>query len=97
MQAGHYKSIGGHPELRFNEYNVNKQSMKDNEWLSGNISGYRKGLIKKYGIKIVELLEGPHEAKKYTLDQIIEIKNQYRQKLKGLQQERAAWVDWPSR
>lgn len=86
MHAGHYKSIGAHPELRFNEFNVNKQSMKDNAWLSGNIEGYRKGLIEKYGVKVVEWLEGPHEPKKYTLDELKEIQQIYREKKKALTQ-----------
>jgi len=85
MHAGHYKSIGACPELRFDERNCNKQSMKDNSWLSGNIVGYRKGLIDKYGEEVVEFLEGPHEPRKYTLDDIIEIKMKYRRKLKELQ------------
>ena len=86
MHAGHYKSIGAYPELRFNEYNCNKQSMKDNSWLSGNIMGYREGLIKKYGLEVVEWLEGPHEPLNLTLEEIIEIKNKYRKKLKKLQE-----------
>ena len=84
MHAGHYKSIGACPELRFDERNCNKQSMKDNSWLSGNILGYRQGLIEKYGIEVVEDLEGPQEAKNYTLNDIIEIKIRYRTKLKSL-------------
>jgi hypothetical protein len=82
--AGHFKSIGAHPELRFCETNVNVQSMKDNAWLSGNIEGYRKGLLAKYGPETVEWLEGPHKAKHYTLDDIIAIKIKYRKKLKAL-------------
>ena len=84
MHAGHYKSIGANPELRFDERNCNKQSMKDNAWLSGNILGYREGLIAKYGIGTLEWLDGPHEPKKYTLEDIIEIKQLYRAKLKEL-------------
>ena len=82
--AGHYKSIGAFPELRFNEYNVNVQSAKDNAWLSGNIEGYRKGLIEKYGQEIVEYLEGPHLPQKLDLDEIKAITVKYKRKLKEL-------------
>jgi len=84
MHAGHYKSVGAYPELRFCEQNCNKQSMKDNSWLSGNVVGYRQGLIDKYGEDMVIWLEGPHEPKKYSIEEIIEIKELYRAKLKVL-------------
>lgn len=84
MHAGHYRSIGAHPELRFSEINVNLQSMKDNSWLSGNTAGYRRGLIERYGEDVVSVLEGPHEPKHYSLDEIIEIKETYRRRLKEL-------------
>ena len=43
--AGHYLSVGAHPELRFNELNVNKQCAPCNTHLSGNAVRYRVGLI----------------------------------------------------
>ena len=87
MHAGHYKSVGAYPELRFCEQNCNKQSMKDNAWLSGNVVGYRQGLIDKYSEGVVLWLEGPHEPKKYTIDEIIEIKERYKVKLKALSEK----------
>ena len=58
--------------------------MKDNSWLSGNVLGYRQGLIDKYGEGVVLWLEGPHEPKKYTIEEIIEIKARYKAKLTAL-------------
>ena len=87
MHAGHYKSVGAYPELRFCEQNCNKQSMKDNAWLSGNVVGYRQGLIDKYSEGVVLWLEGPHEPKKYTIEEIIEIKERYKAKLKALSEK----------
>lgn len=83
--AGHYFSVGAHPELRFNELNVNRQCAPCNDHLSGNIANYRKHLINKIGQDKLDWLEGPHEPKKYTLEQIKEIKALYKQKLKDLQ------------
>ncbi len=42
------------------------------------------GLVRRIGSERVEWLERDHPAKKYTLDEIIEIKLKYRKKLKEL-------------
>lgn len=76
-QAGHYRSAGSCPELRFNTLNINLQCQRCNVQLSGNIAGYRPRLIDKIGIELVEWLEGPHEQKKYTCDQLREIRAYY--------------------
>ncbi len=39
----------------------------------------------KIGVEKLEWLEGPHEAKKYTIDEILEIKKHYQQKIKELE------------
>lgn len=75
--AGHYLSTGARPELRFNENNVHAQCAPCNNHLSGNIVLYRKGLIEKIGVVAVELLEGAHEPKHYTVDDLKEIKARY--------------------
>ena len=80
--AGHYKTIGAHPELRFDENNCHKQCSPCNNHLSGNILEYRKGLIEKIGIEQVDLLEGPHEPRKYTREDARGIKVYYKTKLK---------------
>ena len=83
--AGHFRTVGAAPELRFNEYNCHKQCSVCNNHLSGNLLEYRRGLVAKIGIEKVEWLEGKHEAKKYTIDEIIEIKKEYQQKIKDMQ------------
>jgi len=80
--AGHYKSTGSSPELRFEEINNNKQCAPCNNHLSGNIENYRINLIKKIGLDKVEWLEGPHEPKKYTCAELKEIELMYKQKIK---------------
>jgi hypothetical protein len=80
--AGHYRSVGACPELRFEELNVHKQCAPCNDHLSGNIVEYRRGLIERIGIDRVEWLEGNHEAKKYTIEEIRAIKAEYTRKAK---------------
>ena len=82
--AGHYRSIGACPELRFEEMNVHKQCAPCNNHLSGNAIDYRINLVKKIGVENVEWLEGNHELQKLTIDEIKEIKTKYKNKLKEL-------------
>ena len=83
--AGHYLSTGARPELRFSELNVHLQCAPCNNHLSGNIVLYRKGLIGKIGQESVDWLEGPHEAKHYSIDELKAIKAEYTRKAKELE------------
>ena len=82
--AGHYLSTGARPELRFEEQNVHLQCAPCNNHLSGNIVLYRIGLTAKLGLEAVDWLEGPHEAKHYTVDDLKAIKVDYTRKAKEL-------------
>ena len=80
--AGHYRTVGSSPELRFNELNCHKQCSVCNNHLSGNIIKYRQSLINKIGLQQVEWLEGKHEPLHLTIDEIVEIKKKYSDKIK---------------
>lgn len=54
--CGHYVNRQ-HMSLRYSEMNCNAQCRHCNRFLEGNIQGYRRGLIAKYGEPQVELLE----------------------------------------
>lgn len=84
INAGHYKSVGSSPELRYNELNVHRQCIHCNLHKSGNIGEYRINLIKKIGIEKVEWLEGYHEPKKYTIEELKELIAYYKAKCKEL-------------
>lgn len=83
--ASHYRSVGSAPELRFEELNVHKSCSVCNNHLSGNIMNYRIKLVEKIGKQAVEWLEGKHEAKHYTIDDLKELKRIYREKIKQLE------------
>lgn len=83
--AGHYRTVGGNPELRFEEYNCHKQCSVCNNHKSGNIVEYRINLVSRIGSDRLEWLEGLHDAKKYTIDQLKEIKLEYRAKWKEIE------------
>ncbi|MBW6226796.1 recombination protein NinG [Pseudomonas aeruginosa] len=78
--AGHYRSVGSHPELRFDEDNVHKQCAPCNNHKSGDVVNYRINLVAKIGAEAVARLEGPHDAGKWTVEEIKAIKALYRAK-----------------
>lgn len=80
FHAGHYKSQGGNSSLRFDENNVHSQCVKCNMFLSGNLANYRISLIEKIGIDEVLKLETNKEHKKWTIDELKEIKAKYTEK-----------------
>jgi hypothetical protein len=82
--AGHYLSTGSRPELRFDESNCHKQCQPCNTHLHGNLVMYRAELIRRIGLHEVERLEGPHPAKKYTIEDLREIRVEYRARLKTI-------------
>lgn len=82
--AGHYRPVGSHPELRYEELNVHKQCAPCNNHKSGNVVEYRINLREKIGDRALAWLEGPHETRKYTIEELQQIKSTYKQKLKEL-------------
>lgn len=86
--ASHYRSVGAAPELRFEPDNVHKSCQPCNAHLSGNLIEYRIRLIQKIGADRVAWLEGPHEPKRYTKDEIRDIKRQYNRMARELRKER---------
>lgn len=82
--AGHYRTVGGNPELRFEPLNVWRQCAQCNNHNSGNVVNYRIELVKRIGAEQVEWLEGPHKAQRYTIEQLKEIKAEYRAKIREL-------------
>ena len=86
--AGHYRTVGSHPELRFDERNCHKQCAPCNNHKSGNIVEYRINLERKIGSEALAWLEGPHDPKKYTVDELKELTRHYRAKLRDLERAR---------
>lgn len=84
VDAGHYRSVGSAPHLRFDERNCHAQSKHDNRFLSGNAIDYRLGLIARIGLEAVEALEADQEPRRYTIDDLQKIKADYRAKTRDL-------------
>lgn len=85
--AGHYRTTGANPELRFDEDNCHKQCAPCNNHLSGNIENYTPRLIEKIGQERFDRLMGLHELPKWKREDYERIRDHYRAKLKELKND----------
>jgi hypothetical protein len=88
--AGHYRTVSAHPAIRFEPLNVWKQCAPCNTHKSGDLLNYRLELIRRIGEEKVAWLEGPHEPKKYTIDELKALTALYRAKTRALKRGEAA-------
>jgi len=76
--AGHYRTVASAPELRFEPLNCHLQCSPCNTHKSGDIVNYRINLLQRIGAEQVAWVEGPHEPKKYTVDELKALTAHYR-------------------
>lgn len=86
--AGHYFSVGAFPNLRFEELNCHKQCSRFcNVERSGNLHEYRPRLIARIGQGKFDELEAMKRCEKhYSIDDLKQIIQTYRNKIKSLNQ-----------
>jgi hypothetical protein len=85
VDAGHYRSVGAAPHLRFDERNCHAQSKHDNQYRAGNVVEYRINLVKRIGLEAVEALEADNRVHKWTREELREIAAHYRMRRKELE------------
>lgn len=82
--AGHYRSTGSAQHLRVGglraALNCHKQCVKCNRFLNGNVAEYRKGLIRKIGLDLVEIIESDQDTRNYSADDLKRITQIYRKR-----------------
>jgi hypothetical protein len=83
--AGHYRSRGAAPELRFDERNVHAQLKQCNR-RAFDVAGYRANLIARIGLEQVLDIEGQHPPRKYTAEDLKAIRDTYRCRARELEQ-----------
>ncbi|MFJ3486597.1 recombination protein NinG [Pseudomonas sp. NPDC090202] len=87
--AGHYRTVASAPELRFEPLNCHLQCSPCNTHKSGDIVNYRINLVQRIGADKVAWLEGMHEPKRYTIEDLKAIKAHYRALTRELKGEAA--------
>lgn len=85
--AGHFMTRGARPELSYHPSNNNLQCAPCNLHLSGNLILYRQNLINKVGNEMVDYLENFNSPQKWTIEDLKEITQHYKDELKRLKSE----------
>lgn len=85
FDCGHFRSVGSAPHLRFLEGNAHGQCKRCNRYGSGMHSDYRIGLIERLGQMAVEQIEADQTPRKYTSEDLKQIRDTYRAKCKELE------------
>jgi hypothetical protein len=85
--AGHYRPAGNNSALRFHEENTFAQCVPCNQHKSGNLVEYRINLIKRIGPERVEWLENHQQTKRWTIDELREVVEYYRAKIRDLKHD----------
>lgn len=86
FDCGHYRSVGSASHLRFTEDNAHAQRKSCNRWGAGRAVDYRIGLIGRIGLPAVEQLEADNTPHKWQRDELIEIRETYKAKLKAMKE-----------
>ncbi len=88
--ASHFHESGNNPGIRYNEMNIHLACIKCNTYKHGNLIGYRKGIIERYGRaymnKLEEIKLGDQKKKKWSADELRQIEESYKEKIKELTQ-----------
>lgn len=87
VDAGHFVSRGSAPELAFDERNVNAQRKSCNRPGGATRSEFVAGMVRRYGVAVVDELEGPNPPKRFRHDDYRQIKSTYRAKANALARE----------
>lgn len=81
--AGHFYSVGNYPSVRFDEDNVHSQCVHCNQYRGGNIHEYKRWLTLRIGQERIDALEKrAHESRKYSIPEIKEMIEKYKNLLK---------------
>jgi hypothetical protein len=94
--AGHFKSVGSHPELRYNTWNIHKQCASGNKgahkwsrYERSNDAMYEENLRKRIGDARVDWLKASHPPKQYRDEDLKRIKTLFNRRARLYRKLRA--------
>ena len=82
--ASHFYATSIRPNLRFDESNVHASCAQCNKWMHGNLIPYRVELLNRIGKEELGRLDADIEPKHYSIEELKNIKDLYKKKIKVL-------------
>jgi hypothetical protein len=92
--ASHYKSRGSNSFLRYDLRNLTMSCSRCNLELSGNLLGYREGIIERYGQAMLDYLDNAPRLRDWTADELRQIAKEARAEIKRLESGQGQSRDW---
>lgn len=92
--CSHFRSVGAAAHLRFNLWNMNKSCSACNNFLSGNIAGYRPKLIEKIGQAKVDWLECNQDLVRHDIPYLKRLRAVFARKVRRIEQRQEASHSW---
>lgn len=92
--ASHFKSVGSNSFLRYSLLNIHSARVHDNKYRSGNIEGYRKGLLDRYGQWILDYLDNAPRVKKWTADELLALRKTIKLEIRHIEKTGQPSKDW---
>jgi hypothetical protein len=94
VNAGHYKSRGANSGLRFDLRNLHQQCVVCNLYQSGNVIGYREGIIKRYRQAMLDYLDNAPRLGEWTPEQLQQITAEAKAEIKRIESGQGPSRDW---
>jgi hypothetical protein len=83
--ASHLKSRGANSAIRYSLINIHASCVVCNQWQSGNVEGYRKGLVERYGQAMLDYLDSAPRLKDWSAEELTQIIAEARKEVKRLE------------
>ena len=85
MDAGHYRSVGSAPHLRYFLPQISLQCKKCTRDLGGSAVNFRKGLVSRHGVEFVERIEAMQGTAKWSIEYLQRLKKVMNKKARRLE------------
>lgn len=92
--ASHFKSRGSNSFLRYSLLNLHAATAHDNNFKSGNIEGYRKGLTERYGPELVEYLDTAPRQKEWACEELVSMRAEFEEECRRLKRGQPPTRNW---
>jgi hypothetical protein len=85
FDAGHFRSVGSAPHVRYFLPAIRLQCVKCNRFLGGNAVEFRRGLVALRGVEFVEMVESMQFTAKHTITYLSRLTDVMNRKARRLQ------------